>query len=78
MITDIQKRNICRLSFDDKCTIVQEILENLGAVSVDEYAKIMDIHRRSVYHGITEKRIVVLPICNTKYPCINETLNQKP
>ena len=70
MITEKQKENICNLSFEDKCTIVQTIFEDVGCVSVADYLMAHGLpkeKRRKVYHDMESGKIKHINLM----PCIN-------
>jgi hypothetical protein len=72
MITTTQINNIHKLSSDDCLLIMHECAERLGCVSVDQYSKIMNVPRRTIYLKMSENKLKYFAIDNHKFPLINE------
>lgn len=71
-LTIQQKQNISRLDADTAIEIMHECAERLGAVSVEEYCKIMGKRKRAVYYAIENKKIKCVSFADRDFPCIND------
>ena len=72
MLTDKQIINIQNLDADTCIEIMHECAERLGVVTVDQYADILCLKRRTVYANLEHGYIKHVVIAGKKFPCINE------
>ena len=72
-LTAKQIGNIHHLDCDTLIEIMHECAEALGVVSVDEFSKLMNIPRRTVYAKIKDNKIKYVDIAG-KLPCVNANL----
>ena len=67
MLTENQKNNIARMCNDDLLEILEICSEQLGLITVDEYIKATGIPKRTVYHKIKSKQIIVFDISGKNF-----------
>lgn len=71
MITENQLKNLRKLSIKDKILILDELIEDLGLVTVATYAKIMCENKRTVYRKAAKGELTSKDIDGIIYILIN-------
>lgn len=72
MITQKHLNNISNLSIEDQSIIVDHCANNLGLMTVSEYASKIGKSTRTIYRNID--KYPTITICNTAYICSNVTI----
>jgi excisionase family DNA binding protein len=66
-----QIRNI----INEDCTIAQDLIKDLlemvGAISVDEYSKHLGISKRTIQDRLKKGNMPFIPVGGMRFPCIN-------
>lgn len=71
MLTKEQRANIHKLDANTCIEIMHECAERLGVVTVDDYADILCVNRRTTYANLERGSIKYVVIGGKKFPCIN-------
>lgn len=74
-LTATQISNLAKLSYADQIEILHNCVENLGLVTVAEYAEIMCIKRREAYRHVKSNKVKSIIISGVIFVVINDKLN---